>query len=373
MLTTTEQQAAFWIRWLQEAQPKLTASMRKISHHYDEQHLNGVHLEGDIWTHTMMVLQSYVIKNDPDTCVGLCALLHDIGKPEAMFAIHAKKRRAFKGHEGLSAWMSWSLLADPQLQLTLAQRQRIFTLVALHGSLYQQWFDQQLALPQALAKAFYGFGEIFWQQLLQQVHNDMRGQVTDKAGMKANLMQLEQPVIDIMRGMSYSQPEKPNRIVFLIGVAGSGKSTYRKDHLADYTLISRDELLHELTQEAHYSKAWQRQREEGLENEINAQLMQRFTAAVTEKCHIVVDMTNLSRSQRQQWLAKVPTSYHKKAIVWIDDAQILYQRNQQRGHKSLPEKVIKDMLMRFEHPLFDEFDEIEHCINQQAYPVFMPA
>jgi predicted kinase len=364
-----------WITWIQEDYPHIVADMRQCSHHYSPTHLNGMHLEGDIWTHTMMVLQSYIIAGNNDRCVGLTALLHDIGKPVAMFEKHDRKRRIFRGHEALSAWMSWSMLQSPRLNLTNEQQIRIFALIALHGSLYQKWFGEQTLTPKQMARSFSGFGIPFWQQLMQQIRNDMRGQVTTNSGMKGNLMALEQPVIDAIVALeAQSTPEvlhKTEKLSFimLIGVPGSGKSSYRTQLPSDAIIFSRDDLLHTLTNENHYRKAWEKQISEGLSNQIDQQLQASFRQAINEQRAIVIDMTNLTRKSRAEWLSYLPDSYHKQALVFIIDDQSIYQRNLSRGHKVLPENVIKEMLMKFEHPLFDEFDEIAYIIEQQIYSI----
>jgi predicted kinase len=363
-----------WITWIQEDYPRIVADMQQCSHHYSPHHLNAMHLEGDVWTHTMMVLQSYVIAGNDDSCVGLTALLHDIGKPVAMFEKHDRKRRIFRGHEALSAWMSWSMLQSPRLKLTPEQQRRIFALIALHGSLYQKWFGEQALHSEQVARAFVGFGVPFWQQLMQQIRNDMRGQVTTDAGMKGNLLALEQPVIDAMTALAEQKSRKTEQaekttFTMLIGVPGSGKSSYRAQLPSETVIVSRDDLLHTLTNESHYRKAWEKQVSEGLGAQINQHLQTHFRQAVSEQRSIVVDMTNLTRKSRVEWLSCLPDRYHKQALVFVSDDRAIYQRNRDRAHKALPNNVIKEMLMKFEHPLFDEFDDIAYIIEQQCYPI----
>ena len=44
------------IKWFQENYPDLVKAMSESSHHYSKEILNKYHLEGDVWTHTCMVL-----------------------------------------------------------------------------------------------------------------------------------------------------------------------------------------------------------------------------------------------------------------------------------------------------------------------------
>ena len=43
------------VKWLQLNYPKICEDMNDCSHHYNEKYLNQYHLEGNIWSHTMMV------------------------------------------------------------------------------------------------------------------------------------------------------------------------------------------------------------------------------------------------------------------------------------------------------------------------------
>lgn len=58
--------------------PKLCKAMQECSHHYSDTELNPFHLEGDVWSHTMMSCNQAVNQNKNTQ---IAALLHDIGKP----------------------------------------------------------------------------------------------------------------------------------------------------------------------------------------------------------------------------------------------------------------------------------------------------
>jgi CRISPR/Cas system-associated endonuclease Cas3-HD len=86
----------------------LVDAMRNTSHHFSAKHLSPWHLEGDVWVHSMLVLQAYAKSESPaDASVGLTALLHDIGKPKAAKVLPHRQRVVFQGHESYSAWMAW--------------------------------------------------------------------------------------------------------------------------------------------------------------------------------------------------------------------------------------------------------------------------
>ena len=70
------------IRWFQVEYPNLVDDMQDSNHAFTTNEPNPYHLEGSIWTHTMMVCQRAEIENSSKILL-ITALLHDIGKPKA--------------------------------------------------------------------------------------------------------------------------------------------------------------------------------------------------------------------------------------------------------------------------------------------------
>jgi predicted kinase len=110
-----------------------------------------------------------------------------------------------------------------------------------------------------------------------------------------------------------------------------------------------------VTGERDYRKAWQMQEAQGLSTQIDSLLNAQFQQALQHKQPILMDMTNLTRKSRRYWLSQLPSHYSPRALLLLACDQTLAKRNQQRFDKSLDPKVIHDMMLRFEHPLFDEF------------------
>ncbi len=363
-----QHQVAHWITWLQQQHPQLVKQMRNSSHHYDHLHLNPWHLEGDVWTHTLLVLQHYAQTGTDDSCIGLTALLHDIGKPSAAKRLAHKQRVVFKGHESRSAWMAWGLLQNPSLGLTQAQKVRIFSLIALHGVLYQEPFaHRDHGLDAVLIKAaFSGFGAAFWQQLVAQNANDAAGQVTFNPQNKADLAALKDVIEDVPPRLligATPSPQSPS-MVLMVGIPGSGKTTHIRQHYAQYRHLSRDALLLEMTNTQDYRLAWQRQEEQQLSARIDAALQQQVRDAIAARESVVIDMTNLSRNSRQKWFGLCPVDYHRQCDVLLVSDNTIWQRNRQRPvTRQLPKAVLDEMLSRFEHPLFDECDQITMIIG----------
>jgi poly(A) polymerase len=82
------------------------------------------HPEGDVWTHTLMMLDGL---NQPSETLALGVLLHDVGKPPT-FSI--RERIRFDGHPEIGAKMTQAICE--RLRLPTQQTQRIVELVRYH-------------------------------------------------------------------------------------------------------------------------------------------------------------------------------------------------------------------------------------------------
>ena len=121
----------------------------KICEHSDND-LNSYHYEGDVYTHTMMVVKEALVicKDDGVTetefkIVLLACLLHDLGKP---FAKHERDGRTFmSGHEIISASMGLSWLKQKQelFMLTDLDIERVIDLVLHHTVAHKAEYDYE--------------------------------------------------------------------------------------------------------------------------------------------------------------------------------------------------------------------------------------
>jgi predicted kinase len=250
-------------------------------------------------------------------------------------------------------------LQDETLGLSLTDQCRIFSLIALHGCLYSGWFSVEDCIRKVqLERAFSGMGQGFWAQLLEQVGNDTEGQITLQDGNKIDSLALS----DIVIKQHQQVVANKTPIIFFVGLPGAGKSSFRNRY-AGYKVLSRDDVLHEVTATSHYRQAWERQESEQLAPIIDQLLMDRYMKAVQEQQPIVMDLTNLSRKTRQRWLSLLPGDYSPQALIFLASDITLWQRNYQRGDRSIPDAVFKQMLLSFEHPLFDEFEQISYVVD----------
>lgn len=128
-----------YLQWFQITYPELKTALLNCHHNFDNTDTNPYHIEGDCWSHTMMVckiaeLQGY------DPVVQVAALLHDIGKPNSRKVNPKNNHIQFFGHEELSATMAVPLLADLVTKEMLSETEatEVLELILLHAYLYKE-------------------------------------------------------------------------------------------------------------------------------------------------------------------------------------------------------------------------------------------
>jgi len=152
--------------------------------------------------------------------------------------------------------------------------------------------------------------------------------------------------------------------IMLIGVPGSGKSTYIDKLKAqspdrDYVVLSTDDVLELLGSE----QGWDyKQAYENIPfKKVQAIFNTNFLQAVKDRKDIIIDQTNLTVKSRARKLNKLPEEYKKIAVVFNIDTVEMKKRLDKRaaeGGKSIPQHVLDNMIGYYVPPSRSEFDEI---------------
>ena len=99
------------------------------------------HPEGDVWTHTMLMLDEV---RQPDLVLSLGALLHDVGKPDT--CRRADGRIRFHGHERVGTDLARDILERLRFPRVIADR------VAWLVSQHMHFFDVEHMRPATLKR-----------------------------------------------------------------------------------------------------------------------------------------------------------------------------------------------------------------------------
>lgn len=142
------------------------------------------------------------------------------------------------------------------------------------------------------------------------------------------------------------------KLYMLIGVPGSGKSTWQKNsESARKAYLASTDMFIELYAALNH-KTYDEVFKEVIKS-AEKYMYELVMTAVKNGGDIVWDQTNLNRKTRAKKLIMIPDHYEKIAIVFPvpDD---LEKRLANRPGKTIPYHVMKSMMDGFEYPQMDE-------------------
>lgn len=154
-------------------------------------------------------------------------------------------------------------------------------------------------------------------------------------------------------------------IVYLIGPAASGKSTYQDKLIQNnpdknYYIISSDKLIDEFAEE-HGLDYW------GAINRMNAddtiyKLVALIKKGVSQKRNIIIDRTNLTFEHRYLTMRFVNDSYTRIGVIFSISKDTLKYRLKRREvltGKHVPDFIVDRMHDSFQFPNGREFHKLE--------------
>lgn len=138
-----------------------------------------------------------------------------------------------------------------------------------------------------------------------------------------------------------------NRLIIMVGIPGSGKSSYAKKLLEanpSWEYVSRDEVRYEfVTDQAHYYDH---------ENDVYREFCNRIDKFLLQEKTVIADATHLTKGSREkliQSLKVIPDEVY--AVVMKTPFEICMQRNSARqGITRVPDKSMYSMKSRYRVP-----------------------
>ncbi len=154
-------------------------------------------------------------------------------------------------------------------------------------------------------------------------------------------------------------------IYVLIGLPGSGKSTWTKnaiENLENVAICSTDNMIEEWATNhpdgpKTYSEAFDIAPLKDFEN----QFFRDVKWSCDNGMNVIIDRTNMTAKTRQRILSLVPETYKKVAVVFNVNEDELKRRLEERAKatgKNIPDEVIARMRKYYEKPYAGEFDEV---------------
>lgn len=354
------------------------------------------HRERSVYVHTSMVIQSYFTLaqkfglecNDTreNFYVGaMAATFHDAGKPDAEQTLHSESRgeyRQYKGHEALSVkyWLDFALEEA---------NRNILTEIALDGDAtrYGDFVSKvayiiEMHLPFGLKKP--AKLQLFANTLVRWniVHAFMLAMMADQMGRIADdqeekLQRVDEwvssidPYIECAQTSLVDVDETKPRMIMMVGLPGSGKSTFKAQ--SDYESASLDDMRLEVFRKSYrydetkygsnpdleYADAFQMITENNMSKGVEQMFRDNVSVLFGRGQDFVVDNTNLSRKKRALLITQArQNGFTPIAVHVMTHHKICIDRQATRPDKSVPAGAIIQMMNRYQVPTLGEFDEI---------------
>ena len=154
-----------------------------------------------------------------------------------------------------------------------------------------------------------------------------------------------------------------SRLYMLIGIPGSGKSTWAKEKAetdSNIAICSSDAM----------------RKERGLAEDdktIFVDLHNKILQLLKDGKDVIYDATNINRKRRMNFLQTLPENIKKIAVLFIVDPRLCKERQMIR-ERIVPEKVIDKMLLGFQLPgKYEGFDDIVMHFDRYKEEIYIPS
>jgi predicted kinase len=361
--------------------PKIVNDMKDANHGLKPSENNDIyttssyHMEGDVWTHTMMVFKEAITRYPNDYLLHIAVLCHDIGKPyvrEVVIDEVKGTRVRFIGHEGVSVFKTIDILKSKifePFELTEQDKLMILNTIGLHGDFFESFSNEK-----SLLKMIHKFNSYELFSLVQKhLICDHNGRISyDEHNSELIETFTKDDYQRYATGLVYPEDYNPPLLTVLVGPPCSGKSTYIAKNLSKALVISRDNTLIKYGKEKfpdlNYSDLFTTLSSSDHED-IDRLVMEQFMLATSNKQDIVIDLTNMSPKSRRKWSQGtkniITKEYYKQAIVFYTGFEELYKRNTIRAAKEgkfIKEYIMTMMCKNYKVPMYDEYNNIEFVL-----------
>ncbi|QGM44495.1 AAA family ATPase [Methylocystis heyeri] len=325
------------------------------------------HAEGDVWTHTRMVVEALhsdaeyqSLPTERRRTLTLAALLHDIGKPLTTTHEWDEKEQRERvrqlGHARIGARMAWRALLQEGADLAL--RQSVYWPIVWHQRPFHLWSQDNMLRHAILYSAVAN-----WRDLLILARADNRGRIapnrqqTEDAIALLALWLAENGILDRPwpfadaasqrefvekpeRSPHYAtQSPKGSHVVVMCGLPGSGKDSYIRANFEGRAVVSLDALREEMNVAPT--------------DDQGAVIQAAYEAArghLRIKRDFIWNATNVTRQTREK-IISLARGYDAYVAVHVIERplNVVLRQNKSRERR-VPHEVIENLAAKFEPP-----------------------
>lgn len=336
------------------------------------------HAEGDVWTHTQMVLEELIkLKGFADASrteqiiLLFTAIFHDAGKPATTIVEESTGRVRSPKHAAIGARIARKSLME--LGCPVDIREHICHLVLFHGR-PPYLGSNRPALDDVIRVSTYLSNRLLYLFALA----DTRGRIctTDNRTDPEEILELwklESQEADCFEGpfefandharFLYYRDQLDNlhyepyedyrcRMALVCGLPGAGKDTWLENHRGELPVVSLDEIRRELKVEPTANQGV-----------VVQQAKERCRQFLRNRVDFAVSATNVTRQIRQLWI-DVGADYNARVeIVYVEPElhTIQAQNISRNGIAAVPAWVIDRLIGKLDPPTLAECHALQIC------------
>ncbi|AYB54197.2 AAA family ATPase [Ralstonia solanacearum] len=336
------------------------------------------HGEGDVWTHTQMVVEALLALPDYQAApraeqevVFLAALLHDVAKYSTTVVDPVTGAIGQPGHSRKGAIDARIALWDAGVPFDV--RESVCRLIGVHQVPFFALDGSRRGTPEFLVR------ELSWQlsipSLAMLAEADMGGRIcADKACVLDNIELFRElareegcygtprPFADAHTAVSYFRgadvhPDYPlhqapgSRVIVMSGLPASGKNTWVDAHHPELPVVSFDDARDEL--------GLRHGKNEGMVAHL---AVDRAKALLRAQQPFIWNATHLSERMRQKTLDLLFAYHAQVEIAYLEQPRTELLRRNTKRDTSLSNKALASMLHRWSVPLPTEAHHVRYVV-----------
>jgi len=356
------------IKWFIQNYPDYVTQMRACSYHSNN-NINLHHLEGDVWSHTMLSY-SKGLNFGVSKTVLIALFLHDIGRIFTRY-IDSKGSVSFGDFEGVSCFVSLDILN--KLDLSENEKVDILKIIMNQYNVIDFVKYDETSFDKFVKK--YEYNEELVKYLFSYVKCDLFGRIIDSSKSKyydlSKIQFYEKEASSLKLTHKKKVDKDKKNLYILIGLPCSGKSRWIEENHKDAFLISRDYCIDTIGKKyakKSHDEAYELQdKNENISKEVDELYESRLKNSYATSEDVIVDNLNLRFEVRQKIITRYKDTHNIYGVLFLKSYNYILNCDKKRTkseNKTIGKTLLIKNMMKFRFPMLKEgFDDIEYIFE----------